>query len=88
MTPTYANSLAGTGMERHQAAPVAALRLYPAPDFQVAGGRTPRMGFECRSSKCFGLGGLLLLRHAETLLGVLDPLKCLLAYVTDLSECC
>jgi hypothetical protein len=35
-----------------------------------------------------GLGGLLLLRHAETLLGVLDPLKCLLAYVTDLSECC
>jgi hypothetical protein len=26
---------------------------------------------------CFG--GLLLLRHIETLLGVLDPLKCLLA---------
>jgi len=35
-----------------------------------------------------GLAGLLLLRHAETLLGALDPMKCLLAQVTNLSECC
>jgi hypothetical protein len=30
-----------------------------------------------RTRFCFG--GLLLLRHIETLLGVLDPMKCLLA---------